>query len=139
MFIFTFLVISANRTFERVTGPGRSCSNLALRVIVSTGTQRKDVALDIVARIRVPSACTLIRDRLVCIATRGRGVVPGRTLTLVVLARMNRRDGDGVGDGRHVGQRCVDGGGARGSGEGGTGGRRRVVENSAERHGAERG
>lgn len=63
-------------------------------------------------------------------------MVPERTLALVVLPGMNRRDGDGVRYGRRVGQRCVDGGGVRGTREGGTGGRR-VVENSAERHGAD--
>jgi hypothetical protein len=60
-------------------------------------------------------------------------MVSGGALAVVVLAGMNRRDGDRVGDGGHVGQRSVDGAG--GAGERGTGGRRGVVENPAERHG----
>lgn len=60
MVVFTFLVVSAERSVERLGGNGRRWCKVALGVVVSTGAKRKDVALDIVARVRVPSACALI-------------------------------------------------------------------------------
>lgn len=82
------LVISADRTFVGLWRSRRRFTHVAVGVVVPTGTQGKDVALDVVSRIRVPTARTLIRGGLVRISTRGRWVVTEGTLTLVVLTGM---------------------------------------------------
>lgn len=125
MIVFILLVISADGALVGLGRTGGGCTNLALRVIVAAGTKREDVTLDVVARIRVPAAHAVIRDRVVRISARGRRMISEGALALVVLPRMDGRDGGR----RHVGHRSVDGRAARG------GGRRGVVENSAEGHG----
>lgn len=49
MVVFALAVVSADGTIEGLGGTGRGYAGLALRVVITTGTQREDVALDVVA------------------------------------------------------------------------------------------
>lgn len=88
MIAVVVLVISADRTFVGLWWSRRRFTCVAVGVVVPTGTQGEDVALDVVSRIRVPTARTLIRGWLVRISARGRWVVTEGTLALVVLTGM---------------------------------------------------